>query len=218
MLLPKISIDQDECDELIFRDITPDYSPAEPNGYGGYNIDSNLIVEVSLTLSFGRGQSIEMRKPYKRSDGAWLINANDVMITNKPAEADDCNCNPLDSTDLNRSYMKTFPSGCLTVVYEVFSAPVSGSTKNKSEGVAVNKFVLSCAEEKDFADIAFKTLLPNGVQPASNPVYASKRKEKMDKLILAWAKFKLVNVDQGCDCDCVATRISQIRNLLLSLK
>lgn len=219
MLLPNFSIAQTQCDELIFRDITPDYSPTELNGYGGYNVSADAIVWAKITLNFGRGQTFEITSNYKRSDGDWILKAQD--LPSKPIQKTTSDCGSCGERSFpeysSQEYWNIFPDGCLTVVYEVFAADPKDSTKRVSQGVKVTDIVLSCNVESDFADIVFKKAIPGKEQPVA-PVDAQKKQRDLDTIILLWQKIKLVNLDGGCNCDCVAGRVEQIHQLLRSLK
>lgn len=218
MLLPNFSITQEQCDELIFRDITPDYSGTELNGYGGYNVSADAIVKATITLNFGRGQTVELTTNYKRSDGDWLIKACDLPYQTPEKTTSECgSCGGFSYPTSKEGYLRTFPDGCVTVIYEVFSADANALDGVKSAGVKVTDIVLSCHAETDFAEVAFKKVIP-GKERIINPVNEQKKARELDLIILLWQKIKLVNMDGGCNCDCIASRIEEIHNLLKSLK
>lgn len=216
MLIPEISVRQENCNELIFRDITPDYSASHQNGYGGYNVDPDKIIWAQITLDFGNGQQAEIGSNYYRSKGDWIIKASDIPYQN-PNASDDCESCGHNWITNNHGFLSTFPSGCIGLIYEVFTADPLNSLPKISKGIKVAKIVSSCKEDKMFAEISFKLALQASCSPRRNPVTRDTRKEDMESLVLAWAKMKLLNPDEGCDCDCVAGRIQEINNLLTSI-
>lgn len=218
MLLPNFSITQEQCDELIFTDTTPDYSGSDPNGYGGYNVSADAIVKAKITLNFGRGQTVELSTNYKRSDGEWLIRAYDLPYQTPEKTTSECgSCGGFSYPTSREGYLRTFPDGCITVIYEVFSSDSNAPDGLKSEGVKVTDIVLSCHAETEFADVVFKKVIP-GKERIVNPVSDNKKAREMDNIILLWQKLKLVNLDGGCNCECIASRVEEIHNLLKSLK
>ena len=220
MLLPQIQITQRNCNEYVFKDITPVYSPQYTGGYGGLNIDANEIIYSTLTLDFRGGQVFELSSTYNQlSEEDWTVYPYDLPQPTTPVSQSDCMaCGNAPEITYQQNYMSDFPQGCVFVKYEVFSADSTDVSGRKSEGVKVLKFISTCKVEKDLLEIADKLTFPNTDGTYNIAKTEEKRLEKMRYLILSWTKLRLAEQETGCDCECLDHSLKQIGAYLTEIK
>lgn len=211
MLLLQIEISQKECNQLIIKNKTPLYSPDYVGGYGGINIEAENITWTELTIMFGRNQTYVIGSDISPTED-WFLNAYDIptLPAPKPNDCDSCNNNAVIKSD-KHGFMTTFPSGCITLRYEVYSGQESDQYGRKLEGVKVIQFVSTCAQEKRLIALADKLTLPLGT-PLSFPTTQTvdERRDMMNNVVLSWLKIQNLETNEGCDCDCLAGTLKMI--------
>jgi len=216
MLLPVVEVEQKECNKLIFREVTPDYSPKYLGGYGCDNIDSELIMRAEITLDFGSNGMYMFSKLYNREMEPFVINAEDIVYQKSSSGCDDCgtpcgceNCNDagISETDC-RGNMTNFPEGCIKIKYEVYSLDDQG--KYHSEGIKVFQIINACHQKQRVIDLFDKI---TGGRNGQYDFYMTKEKrfDVQTKVNIAWAKLQLSNFKEDCDCRCIDSRIKRIR-------
>ena len=212
---------------LIFSDITPDYSPEYPGGYGVDNVDADHIMKAEITLDFGVDGHYKLTKYYNRTMPPWKLNATDIYFVqskdkscsdcSKPCGCDHCSRKSGETFQIDcNGFMRTFPEGCITLRYEVFS--IDNETGSyKSEGVKVKRIVNACHQQQKLIRLADKITGGNDCQ---YNFYMTKEKkfDIMSKIVLSWAKLQLTNFEQDCDCNCIDARIKRVRVDLDSIK
>ncbi len=92
----------------------------------------------------------------------------------------------------------------------MYSKDLSQVIGNKLEAVKVIKFISTCWQDKKLADAAFKLALPN--KKSEYNFFKSKdvRMEQMRYLTLADQKLQMMEIEDGCDCDCINGRLKQV--------
>ena len=227
MLYPEFQITQVECNELIIKDITPAYSPQYPGGYGALNVDADRIVKIIVTLDFGRGQSFDIEAVYNQTLPDLVIKSEDIPFYS-PADVpcNDCNPSPCGCEGCGdhsiieancHGTLVTFPSGCITVKFELFSQ-INESFPLVSEATRVIKMISTCHEDKLFAEVADKLTIKENCEDYDFNWSNDKRQEAMRDVMLAWTKLKILETNDKCDCECIAGRAKQINNLLKDIK
>lgn len=230
MLLLDFDIKQDICNELIFKDITPKHSSDYVGGYDVLNVKANQIVWASVTLDFGLNRVYEISKAYNQTHGDWVIKASHIPFhestdsgcsdcgtpcAGTPAGCEGCDDTQALEKDCN-GFLTTFPEGCITIKYEVFSWD-STCKCNKSEGVKVKRIVSTCATEKLYYELADKLTLGD---PKCYDFFNKKetRIQTISMMSLAKAKLDLLGSNPNVSCECVASEIKQIKDYLDSIK
>lgn len=227
MLLLDFQITQKDDKSLIFKDITPEYSAQTPNGYGGLNALPSEIIEAVITLDFGGNRGIfNITTTYIKGRPDLVIKAEDLPAA-KPIEHGCTDCDPYpygcDSCDDSRpierdcnGHLTGFPSGCITVRYEVFTFN-SVTEKPVSVGLKVKQITSAIKEINMFLDLADRMTLPNTDARYKFFRTTEERQSAMRELALIWVKIGLLDKDlTHCDCDCIASRIKQINSFLKS--
>lgn len=225
MLLPDFTIEQTDCNALIFRDVTPKYSPRYIGGYGVMNVDADKIMKSEIGIDLGSNGYYIVTKYYNQEMGDWVINAKDIPLNvltssdcgdcSRPCGCEGCSDKQKAEADC-RGFMLTFPEGCMTLRYEVFSIDtVTG--QYKSEGIKVKRIVNACHQKQKLISLADKV---TGGLNGQYDFYLTKEKkfDIMSKIMFAWSKLELSEFAQDCDCDCIDSRIKRVRTDLLSIK
>jgi hypothetical protein len=211
MLLPQIQITQPEADVLVIKDITPDYSPYETNGYGVVNVEAEEIVTSEINLDFGNGMAYSLTSTYNRTKGEWEIHAYDLPELPITTSSTGCNdCGSVEQPKGKFGHLSAFPQGCVLITYEVFSADSNAPNNRKSEGKKVLKFVSTFLTEKKLHELAERIPFPTQGGVSRFWKNRDERREIMNFFGLANLKLDLLQIETGCDCECIASRIKQI--------
>jgi len=216
MLIPDFQITQQDCNALIFKDVTPAYSPQYPGGYGALNVDADEIILTKVSLDLGINGYYSFERKFNQTGGDWTINAYDIPYAPVKAGCSDCGvpcgcegCSDVEGLDPDcGGYMTGFPEGCIVVKMEVFTQGASENTF-QLQGTKIKRIVSTCFKDKKILEIADKLTLG---EDCHYDFYKTKekRREMMQDLMLAWTKLKLTENEVNCDCECVASRIKQI--------
>jgi len=225
MLIPDFQITQQQCDALIFKDVTSPYSVDYPGGYGGLNVDADRIVKTKVSLDLGINGYYSFERTVNQTNGEWVINAYDIPYVPVSSGCSDCGvpcdcegCSDVPDLDPNcGGFLSGFPEGCITVKMEVFSA---GETDNTFvlEGTKIKRIISTCYQDKKLLDIADKLTLGDDCRYSFHKT-KEKRLDAMRDLMFAWTKLKLLaEVGSNCDCECVASSVKQIKVYLDGIK
>lgn len=207
MLVPQILIFQNNASELIFRDITPAYSPNYVGGYGGVNIDADQVTHVVLTLDFGREMVYEIRGAYKQTDGDWTIASYELPVKTPQPGSGCIGCGHAEDFRFDQGVMEEFPSGCLTVSYKVYTGAENARVL---QGQAITKFILRIKQEKRLIAAVQKLTIPKADGCFDDKLSPEKRTEMLRYVNISWMNLEMIENQTGCDCDCMAGTLKQI--------
>lgn len=219
MLLPQLQISQDQCKSLIIRDTTPPYSPGNLGGYGGVNIEADRIIWTVFTFLFSNGLTYEIGNTYNQTKGEWILDAQDLPVDSPNTSTQPCaSCGSghvIIHSDEGR--LNSFPTGCITVKYDVYSADIESPTGKKLEGSKVAKFISKCEQTSKMLEWFDKLTYPNQDGRFTDVNNEEERDLKIKKLMLIWTKLELLESAEGCDCNCIAAQIKLADTYLSSL-
>lgn len=210
MLLPQIEITQKECNQLIIKDITPDYSPDYPGGYGGPNIEAENIVWTEVTLQFSKDEGYNIGRDYNATKMPWELFAFEIPTGAMSATSGCLSCGDKKVIISDNGFLSTYPTGCIDVKYEVFSFDADEDNKRKHEGTKIIRIISSCSQEKKLIELADKLTLPNIQGGYDIAITRDDHREMMNHVTMAKFKLDLLTPEAAADCSCIAASLKQI--------